>query len=464
MTTSLSDILLKTAAMALACAVGVLLLRNGMAIGLRVPLDPNEGWNAYHALAAMTGAPLYPPTSSPYDLMVNNYPPLSFYIVGLLGRITGDTIVAGRLVSLLSALAIAMGLVALLRQIGIRVLDGMFAGLFFMAILLVTSDYVAMDDPQLLGHALQIEALLLLLRERPAIPFAALLLAAGIFVKHNLIALPLSACLWLALRDLRSAAQLAGWGLGFGAAGLIACRIFLGINLLQELNSARVWRLANLTTAMTQYLSWAGLPLLVTAWAGWRLRRDVWMHFCLIYGGLALALGVAFSAGDGVDANIFFDLDIALALGAGLALTGAPASWRGAAALAYAAPLALFLDRNFTDSNFAYTEAFQKQALPDIAFLEINRGPALCENLSLCYWADKDGAVDVFNLSEQIQTGKSSDAALVHLLETGFFRSAQFDSWSSFPLGANVRAALLAHYRIDHVDDNGVFLAAKNKS
>ena len=41
-------------------------LRDGTAIGLRVPLDPNEGWNAYHALAAMTGAPLYP-----RGLMVN---------------------------------------------------------------------------------------------------------------------------------------------------------------------------------------------------------------------------------------------------------------------------------------------------------------------------------------------------------------------------------------------------------
>jgi len=28
--------------------------------GLRLPLDPNEGWNAYHAAAAMSGAPLYP--------------------------------------------------------------------------------------------------------------------------------------------------------------------------------------------------------------------------------------------------------------------------------------------------------------------------------------------------------------------------------------------------------------------
>ena len=34
----------------------------------------NEGWNAYHADAAMRGLPLYPPNDG---LVANNYPPLS---------------------------------------------------------------------------------------------------------------------------------------------------------------------------------------------------------------------------------------------------------------------------------------------------------------------------------------------------------------------------------------------------
>jgi len=52
--------LLKTVLMALAFAAAVMLLRDGMAIGLHVPLDPNEGWNAYHAQAAMTGQRFIP--------------------------------------------------------------------------------------------------------------------------------------------------------------------------------------------------------------------------------------------------------------------------------------------------------------------------------------------------------------------------------------------------------------------
>ena len=83
--TRLSDILLKLALMAAAFMCAALLLRDTLAIGLHVPLDPNEGWNAYHALAATAGATLYP---QPPDLMANNYPPLSFYLIGALTRLT----------------------------------------------------------------------------------------------------------------------------------------------------------------------------------------------------------------------------------------------------------------------------------------------------------------------------------------------------------------------------------------
>ena len=71
-----------------------LLARNIMAIPHHVPLDPNEGWNAAHALAAS----LYPP---PQSWMVNNYPPLSFYVVKLLTRHGSDAVVVGRWVSAL---------------------------------------------------------------------------------------------------------------------------------------------------------------------------------------------------------------------------------------------------------------------------------------------------------------------------------------------------------------------------
>jgi hypothetical protein len=132
-----------------------------LAIAAHVPRDPNEGWNAYLAHAAVTGSALYP-----QGLMINNYPPLSFYIVGALGTITGDPIVAGRLLSLISFFAVAGAITVILREMGATVLASLFASLFFAAGVLAASDYVAMDDPQLLGHALQLAGLSLLLPAR----------------------------------------------------------------------------------------------------------------------------------------------------------------------------------------------------------------------------------------------------------------------------------------------------------
>ena len=62
--------------------------------GFPIEIAQNEGWNAYHADAAMGAAALYPPTDT---LIVNNYPPVSFYVVGALAKVTGvDALYVGR--------------------------------------------------------------------------------------------------------------------------------------------------------------------------------------------------------------------------------------------------------------------------------------------------------------------------------------------------------------------------------
>ena len=56
-------------------------------IPARFSLDPNEGWNALQSVRALGGGPLYP---APNGLTGNNYPPLSFYLVGYAARLSGD--------------------------------------------------------------------------------------------------------------------------------------------------------------------------------------------------------------------------------------------------------------------------------------------------------------------------------------------------------------------------------------
>src|SRR5918911_1617020 len=73
-------------------------IRIARVVGLHVPLDRNEGWNAYHAEAAFNAlsGSLYP---HPRHLFFNNYPPLSFFVVGGLDYLIGDAIVTGRLLA-----------------------------------------------------------------------------------------------------------------------------------------------------------------------------------------------------------------------------------------------------------------------------------------------------------------------------------------------------------------------------
>ena len=392
---TLSDILFKLVLMGLAFAASALLLRDAFVIAAHIPLDPNEGWNAYLARAAVSGTPLYP-----QGLMINNYPPLSFYIVGALGRITGDPIVAGRLVSLISFFAIAGGLIVVLRNMGATVLASLFACLFFAAGILAASDYVAMDDPQLLGHALQLAGLSLLLQSRRDLFFAALLMALGLFVKHNLLALPLAACFWLWTEERQDAIKFAGFGFGLCLLGLLAARLFLDVDLVRALFSPRHWALSNFTTGAKQFLSWAGAALIIALILATRGPRTAAARLVLIYAAVALVLGGLFVFGDGVDPNIFFDAVIALSLSTGLTLVYLPKRWMGLATLFAAAPLALYLKLHGAPASFFYTEAFAREVPLDIGFLEVHPGPALCEDLTLCFWAGKDDPVDVFNVSE----------------------------------------------------------------
>jgi hypothetical protein len=71
----------------------------GLALFRLIPLSYNEGWNAFWADAAMNHRALY---GSANPLVANNYPPLSFDLIGAVGRFVGDNVIAGRLVSLIS--------------------------------------------------------------------------------------------------------------------------------------------------------------------------------------------------------------------------------------------------------------------------------------------------------------------------------------------------------------------------
>jgi hypothetical protein len=442
---------------------------------LKISLDPNEGWNAYHAAAAIAGQTLYPDTSS---FMTNNYPPLSFYTTGLLGKTVGDNIVAGRILSLTSFLLVSGGIAILARKWSCRRSEALFTALFFAASLLLFSDYVGMNDPQLLGHALQISGLVLLVvprRESHLNDIAvAALFVAGWFVKHNLVALPLASIIWLSTRDQVRAKRLVAITLAMIASGLLIFRLTFGVDLISRLTSPRIYDIYYLLTSVRTWLPWAGLPLATTFAFGIRFRHDDGPMFAAVYALAGTIVGVVLSGGAGVDANAMFDADIAIALGAGLAvakLRTTGGGWRAASpwlTVALAIPFALGLTTNFEGdwpTGDFWLHPMQNEAShskANIAWLKLHPGRVMCETLALCYWAGKTAEVDVFNLDQQFETGARAEGPFIELLAGRKFAALQIETLSPFPLPAKIHDALLANYRVEHFDDDGFFLVPRS--
>lgn len=226
------------AAVAVCCAIAVGWVALGAGI---LTIDYNEGWNAYNQAAAMGSGSLYPDVAS---MMFNNYPPLSFPIVGLLGKVTGDYIVAGRMIALFSFLATAGGIYTAARIMGAGRLEGAYAALFFMAVILAIQNYARLNDPQMLGLAFGIAGIVCVL----AAPHARFAILAGAFaftlagfVKHNLVAQPLAILVWLALYDRRRALWFAAAGLVFSAVGLAVADLVYDTDLVAHLISPRLY-------------------------------------------------------------------------------------------------------------------------------------------------------------------------------------------------------------------------------
>lgn len=456
-----------------------------LVVPLHVPLDPNEGWNAYHAAAAMAFGNPYPP---PLSLMINNYPPLSFYIVGGIASLLGDYVVAGRIVSL-AAFAIVCTCIALVLQ---RMRAGWSAGFFaaslFGCTLLLSSDYVGMNDPQLLGHALQLVGLLWVLhrpRTGVTVTSSACFFVAGVFVKHNLLVLPVATAIWLFLTALwpstiddrhirvRHTVHFVVAVLVLLIAGLVAARVSLGVNLLETMNSARTTSFAQMKENVLTWLPLAVVPCCGLMWLSLSHRRDEAVWLVSIYAAMSIVGGVLTSAGAGVDVNAFFDADIALALAAGLVVSrllaqGTAMSRAGAQAFAIlcALPLAAigWPAPDWRNLHFWVHPMRDETALAekDIAFLRAHPGPAICEDLTLCYWAGKPPPhVDVFNLVQQFETGARKPDGFLRLLRAHTFGSAELDETNPFPFPGAVKRAFFENYRVDHADDAGTFFVPR---
>src|ERR1700736_301720 len=94
--------LMSVLAVALLASAILLVLQNLIAVPFVFERNYNEGWNVYNTQRFFADEVVYDDNL----WRVNNYPPVSFLVVGGLDRIVGDLLLSGRLVALLSFAAV----------------------------------------------------------------------------------------------------------------------------------------------------------------------------------------------------------------------------------------------------------------------------------------------------------------------------------------------------------------------
>ncbi len=379
-------------------------------IPLHYAPDPNEGWNAFHALMAASRATLYPP---PGALTGNNYPPLSFYAARLITHFTGDAIIAGRLISLVSTLAASALIWRIVTNITRNKIAAAWAAILFLAYnVTLFRSYFCLNDPQWLAHAVALCGIATLLPAEPAqltrvrvIASSFLLVAAG-FVKQNLIGFPAAITLWLLIMHRRHFVLWLLTGVFFTLAGLWLCRLLYGASFLPDLLfSARHYSPARAIIKSLPILA-ALSPMVVASLRLPRQNKQAALFPVAVI--ICLITGIIQRGGIGVDINAHFETLIAASIGTGIALA-APARKR--ARLWLLAPFIILVPLAAAQSiaalhNLNRNLASWHGAIAHIAALP---GNVACDNLAYCYWAAKPYSADFFLYGQRfLQTGNAT--------------------------------------------------------
>jgi hypothetical protein len=390
--------------------------------GFPIEIAQNEGWNAWHADAAMGAAPLYPATDT---LIINNYPPLSFYVVGALAQVFGDALYVGRVLSLLAVAGVGILIAVVIRQLGGGGAGAAVGALWFVAVMARSfTRFIGMDDPQLTGHALMMGALAWFLdreqRGRSAVPPILAMAAAG-FYKHNIVAVPVTTLAWLAIKEWRRAVAPAAIGAAAAALGLAICVAVYGDVFLANLLTPRPYRLMRVINGLGR-LQWI-LPALVL-WGIWVAAEPASNagRFTKAFIAVAFAAFVVQWGGEAILDNAQFDLVIATAVGLGLAFDRAGktrfAQHHGLTAartvivLVVAArllatlriePALVLFSPDYRAEYFANAQVVRD----DAARVAAIPGPVACDFKVVCRLAGKPFSYDDFRAEMLVATGAS---------------------------------------------------------
>jgi hypothetical protein len=448
-------------------------------VPLHVALNPNEGWNALHTSAWLAGRALYLDPAGP---VLNNYPPISFAIVALLGRLTGDLIVAGRILSFVSLLTVATfsGVIACLLT-GARA-AGWFTGLLLFATFLVGyTDYVAMNDPQLLALALSTLALWTLVRwwgSNQALATAMVLMLLAGLTKHNMIVLPTATLVAMWLESPKRGVAVALGGAVATAMALGFMYVAWGPESIASLVAGRQWKAMYVAQNIQRGLPVLALPLATILTGYGLLARRGPERLLTIYAVVALVIALFTGGGAGVYYNCFFDLAVASCILAGVIAWRAMEAIGGRYPQVRFLPLALVIGLATLAIKPLLTARWNLQGgdaaalaavtASDVARIREAGGLVACETSALCYWAGKGFDLDYFNARQAVLTGRSSRDDVLALLRAQKFVLIQLQDRKPgirlSPEAPNEMAVLDSNYVEVHHSATGIYLVPRREA
>lgn len=431
------------AGLVLACAIS-LALGNLISIGFSFEKNYNEGWNVYNAQRLIDHQLIYDDNY----WRINNYPIFSFLAVAGINLLVNNLLLSGRIIALASFFSIGVLAAAAVRCFGGDRADTVFGGGCALGFCyLVAPGWVAVDDPQTLGEALMLAGLVSYIR-RPSDGLSllptALAVTLGVFVKHNLIAIPLAITVDIAIRSPRLLPIWLACCASLIAGCLAVTYLVAGGSFFEHLLSPRIFTWHSARYHLAKYLRLGEFPLAVML----LFPRSIFTRdrsVLAAYGIISISSAAMFSGFEGASYNMFQDAAVFLGIAAGITLQ----ELRKRDIAAEAAPITklalgvaplLLAQPILARSPQAIAQAFhvgdtlenirraERSFLDEVEYISQKRGPAICESLLLCYQAGQPFVLDPFNSRQLILAGRLNQNELIRRLAAKEFAVVQLRS------------------------------------
>jgi hypothetical protein len=413
-------------------------LRYLISFGFTFEGNYNEGWNVYNADRLIHGEIVYDDNY----WRINNYPIGSFLIIAAANVLFHNLLLSGRLVALVSFAAIAVFAAMAVRRFGGGRSDAMFgAGCAASFCYLMAPAWIVADDPQTLGEAVMLGALVSYIARPPdrlGLLRTALLVVLGGFVKHNLVAIPIAITLDLAFRSPR---RLPLWLVscaGFTAGFLGLTQIVAGGHFIDHLMSARLFGWYGARYHLMKYLRLFKFPLTaIVVSASLCLTAD--RTILAVWGIISIISATILSGFEGTSYNMFQDAAVFLGVAAGVMMSELRKSeLRGRLSRVLASTLPFLVAQPILarvpdtvvevyHAPALLDSARRRQAtfLADAKFVAEKQGPAICESLLLCYVAGQPFILDPFNSRQYMLSGRLDQGELIRRIAAHEFAVIQ---------------------------------------